>query len=283
MAELIKGAAIASAIEDDVRARLAGRPHGPRPALVALKATADPASDAYLKRQAQAAERIGLRYAIEQLPEDAPEARVVAAVEKLNADEDVTGVIVQLPLPRGVRVEAVQQAIDPRKDVEGVHPANLGALLGDAPPIVPCTAAAVMACLDATGRDPSGMDAVVVGRSRIVGRPVALLLIQRNATVTVCHRQTKDQAGRLARADLVVLAAGQAGLLQPAMVKRGAIVVDVGTNQGVRDGKRVLVGDADPGVAEVAGWLTPVPGGVGPVTVAMLWRNAVAAWERQRD
>jgi methylenetetrahydrofolate dehydrogenase (NADP+)/methenyltetrahydrofolate cyclohydrolase len=282
MAELIKGAPIAAAIEEGVRARLASEPLAARPCLVALRTAPDAASDAYLKRQALAAERIGLRYALERMPEDSSEAQVVHAVSKLNADPAVTGIIVQLPLPGGVRVEAVQQAIDPAKDVEGVHPANLGALLGEAPALVPCTAAAVMACLDATGQRVGGMEAVVVGRSRIVGRPVALLLVQRNATVTVCHRQTKDPAAHLRRADLVVVAAGQAGLVRPEMVRRGAIVIDVGTNEVVRDGKRSLAGDADPAVAEVAGWFTPTPGGVGPVTVAMLWRNALVAWERRQ-
>jgi methylenetetrahydrofolate dehydrogenase (NADP+)/methenyltetrahydrofolate cyclohydrolase len=282
MAELIKGAPIAAGIEESVRKELAEHPEKARPHLVAVRAVADPASDAYLRRQAQAAERVGLRYSIEQVPEGAGEARLIEAIGKLNAEPSVTGIIVQLPLPPGTRVETVQKALDPLKDVEGVHPTNLGALLGDAPRLVPCTAAAVMACLEATGRDPAGMNAVVVGRSRIVGRPVALLLVQKNATVTVCHRQTRDQAGHLLRADLVVMAAGQAGLLKPSMVKPGCIVIDVGTNEVVRDGKRGLAGDADPEVAGVAGWFTPVPGGVGPVTVALLWRNAVEAWKLQR-
>jgi methylenetetrahydrofolate dehydrogenase (NADP+)/methenyltetrahydrofolate cyclohydrolase len=234
-----------------------------------------------MRRQALAAERIGLRYSIEQVAPEADESTVIRAVAKLNADPGVSGIIVQLPLPRGVAVETVQAAIDPAKDVEGVHPANLGALLGERPSLVPCTAAAVMACLDATGRTIAGMDAVVVGRSRIVGRPVALLLVQRNATVTVCHRQTRDAAAHLRRADLVVMAAGQAGLLAPDMVRPGGVVIDVGTNEVVRDGKRTMAGDADPAVAEVAGWFTPTPGGVGPVTVAILWRNAVAAWEKR--
>ena len=204
---------------------------------------------------------------------------MLEAVTRLNRESSVTGVIVQLPLPSGVRAETVQEALDPRKDVEGVHPANLGALVGDQARLVPCTAAAVIACLDAAGRGLAGLDAVVIGRSRIVGRPVALLLVQRHATVTICHRKTRDLAAHLLRADLVVAAAGQTAMVGPSMVKPGAIVIDVGTNEVVRDGKRGLAGDVDPAVAEVAGWFTPVPGGVGPVTVALLWKNALEAWK----
>jgi methylenetetrahydrofolate dehydrogenase (NADP+)/methenyltetrahydrofolate cyclohydrolase len=280
MADIIKGAPIAAAIEEDVRTRLAARSAGSRPRVVALTAAPDAASDAYVRRQAMAAERLGLQYAVERLPAGASEGRIVDAIAKLNADASVTGIIVQLPLPAGAAVEPVQQAIDPLKDVEGVHPQNLGALFGDAPRLVPCTAAAVVACIDATRRSVAGLEAVIVGRSRIVGRPAALLLVQRHATVTICHRATRDVGAHLRRADLVVLAAGQAGFLRPEMVRPGAIVIDVGTNEVVRDGKRTLVGDADPAVAAVAGFLTPCPGGVGPVTVAMLWRNAVVAWER---
>lgn len=279
MAELIKGAPIAAAIEASVREEVAKS--GARVHLVALQAGEDPASDAYVRRQAQAAERVGMRYSVERLPGDASESAVIEAVTRLNRDASVTGLIVQLPLPRGVRAEAVQEAIDPRKDVEGVHPASLGALVGDQPRLVPCTAAAVMACLASTGKDLAGMNAVVIGRSRIVGRPVALLLVQKHATVTVCHTKTRDVEGHLARADVVVVAAGRTGLLKAAMVRPGSIVIDVGTNEVMRDGKRGLAGDADPAVAEVAGWFTPVPGGVGPVTVALLWQNAFQAWKLQ--
>jgi methylenetetrahydrofolate dehydrogenase (NADP+) / methenyltetrahydrofolate cyclohydrolase len=281
MAELIKGAPIAAAIEQEVKERVSAGGGAP-PRVVAVRSTADPASEAYLRRQGQAAERLGLHYAIDSVAENATESQILAAITALNRDAATTGIIVQLPLPRGVRPEVVQQAVDPAKDVEGVHPANLGTLLGDSPSIVPCTAAAIMACLAASGRKLAGLSAIVVGRSRIVGRPAALLLIQQNATVTVCHRQTADPAAHFRRADVLVLAAGQAGLVQKDMVKPGAIVIDVGVNEVVRDGKRALVGDADPGVAEVAGCFTPTPGGVGPVTVAMLWRNAVTAWELVR-
>jgi methylenetetrahydrofolate dehydrogenase (NADP+)/methenyltetrahydrofolate cyclohydrolase len=282
MAELIKGAPIAAAIEGAVRAEVDRIPEAARPKLVAVQAGADPASEAYVRRQGQAAERVGLRYSVTQLAPGAPEAQILDAVASLNRDPGTTGIIVQLPLPPGVRVEAVQQAIDPKKDVEGVHPQNLGALLGDGPRIVPCTAAAVMACLEATGRDPSGMNAVVIGRSRIVGRPAALLLVQKNATVTICHTKTRDLADHLRGADLVVVAAGRAGILQAAMVRKGAIVIDVGTNEVIRDGKRAMAGDADPAVAEVASFFTPTPGGVGPITVAILWKNALEAWKLQR-
>jgi methylenetetrahydrofolate dehydrogenase (NADP+) / methenyltetrahydrofolate cyclohydrolase len=279
MAELIKGAPIAAAIEASVREEVSRS--GAKVHLVALQAGEDPASDAYVRRQAQAAERVGMRYSVERLPASASETAVLDAVARLNRDPSVTGVIIQLPLPPGVRAEAVQEALDPKKDVEGVHPASLGALVGDHARLVPCTAAAVMACLAATGKDLTGLNAVVIGRSRIVGRPVALLLVQKNATVTVCHTKTRDVARHLAAADVVVVAAGRTALLKPDQVRPGSIVIDVGTNEVIRDGKRSLAGDADPAVAEVAGFFTPVPGGVGPVTVALLWKNAVEAWRLQ--
>jgi methylenetetrahydrofolate dehydrogenase (NADP+) / methenyltetrahydrofolate cyclohydrolase len=280
MAELIKGAPIAAAIESAVREEVART--GAQVHLVALQAGEDPASDAYVRRQAQAAERVGMKYSVEKLPAGASERAVLDAVARLNGDPKVTGVIIQLPLPAGVRAETVQEALDPRKDVEGVHPASLGALVGDQPRLVPCTAAAVMACLASIGKDLTGLNAVVIGRSRIVGRPVALLLVQKNATVTVCHTKTRDLAAHLARADVVVVAAGRTALLKPEVVRPGSIVIDVGTNEVIRDGKRSLAGDADPAVAEVASFFTPVPGGVGPVTVALLWQNALNAWKLQQ-
>jgi methylenetetrahydrofolate dehydrogenase (NADP+)/methenyltetrahydrofolate cyclohydrolase len=278
MGNLVRGAPIAAAIEADVRARAAALAAKGKPvALVAVRARADAASDLYLRRQAEAAGRLGLAYRVLDVAPD--RASVLAALKKLGDDPETTGVIVQTPLPTGIDVDEIQAAIPAPKDVEGVHPLNLGRLLDRDPRIVPCTAGAVMECLRATGVDPTGAEAVVVGRSRIVGRPAALLLAERSATVALCHSRTRDLAAHFRRADLIVLAVGRPGLLRAVDVKPGAVVLDVGINRVERDGKTVTVGDAEPETAEIAAHFTPTPGGVGPVTVALLWRNAVAAAE----
>lgn len=278
MGNLIRGAAIAAVVEDEVRRRaglLAARGRTVR--LVAVRATKDAASDLYLKRQQDAALRLGLDYRVLDVAPD--RTSLLAALSALDSDPETTGIIVQTPLPPDCDVDEIQRAIPARKDVEGLHPANLGRLLDRDPPIVPCTPGAVMECLRATGLDVTGAEATVVGRSRIVGRPAALLLVEKNATVTLCHSRTKDLFAATRRADIVVLAVGRPGMLKAEHVKPGAIVLDVGINRIVRDGKTVTVGDADPAVGDVAAHFTPTPGGVGPVTVALLWRNAVALAE----
>lgn len=278
MGNLIRGAAIAAVVEDEVRRRaglLAARGRTVR--LVAVRATKDAASDLYLKRQQDAALRLGLDYRVLDVAPD--RASLLAALGALDSDPETTGIIVQTPLPPDCDVDEIQRAIPARKDVEGLHPANLGRLLDRDPPIVPCTPGAVMECLKATGLDVTGAEATVVGRSRIVGRPAALLLVEKNATVTLCHSRTKDLFAATRRADIVVLAVGRPGMLKAEHVKPGAIVLDVGINRIVRDGKTMTVGDADPAVGDVAAHFTPTPGGVGPVTVALLWRNAVALAE----
>lgn len=278
MGNLIRGTVIAAAVEDEVRRRAALlAAQGRIVRLVAVRANQDAASDLYLKRQQDAALRLGLDYRVKDVRPD--RASLLSALRELEADVLTTGIIVQTPLPPDCDVDEIQRAIPAAKDVEGLHPANLGRLLDRDPPIVPCTAGAVMECLRATGLDVSGAEATVVGRSRIVGRPAALLLVEKNATVTLCHSRTKDLFAATRRADVVVMAVGRPGLLRPEHVKPGAIVLDVGINRVIKDGKTVTVGDADPAVAEIAGHFTPTPGGVGPVTVALLWRNAVALAE----
>ncbi len=282
MATLLLGAPLASTIENDVRARAAlAAERGFKPYLVAVSASDDPANEVYLKRQAKAADRLGFRYEIRNIGGTAAESDVLAAIARLNADPEVTGIIVQMPLPPGVVVANVQRAIAPMKDVEGVHPLNLGELLDGDAVLRPCTAAAILEVAKASGVQLAGRHAVVIGRSRIVGRPAALMFLAESCTVTVCHSRTPDIGALTRTADIVVCAVGKVGLLQPEMVKAGALVLDVGINEVERDGKRGIVGDADPRVAEVAGQFTPTPGGVGPVTVAILWRNAIAALERQ--
>jgi methylenetetrahydrofolate dehydrogenase (NADP+) / methenyltetrahydrofolate cyclohydrolase len=208
-----------------------------------------------------------------RLPAATREADLLERVQELNEDDSVDGILVQLPLPDGIDESRAIAAIDPIKDVDGLHPFNAGQLLLGRPTYVGATPVGVLALLDEYGVELLGAKAVVIGRSIIVGKPAALLLLQRHATVTICHSRTRDLAAEVGRADVVVAAVGVPGLVQPDWVKRGATVVDVGLTRT----EAGLVGDVDPAVADRAGLLTPVPGGVGPMTIAMLLRNAVNA------
>jgi methylenetetrahydrofolate dehydrogenase (NADP+)/methenyltetrahydrofolate cyclohydrolase len=237
------------------------------------------ASGVYLRSQANACERVGIRYRTDRLPAGVTQEGLHAHLRALAADALVTGIILQLPLPAGLSARAAQDAIDLRKDVEGVHYDNLGRVLGGRAVLSPCTARAAIAILEAEGVPLRGAECVVVGHSEIVGKPAALLLLDRLATVTVCHIGTKDLASHTRRADVVLVAVGKAGLLRGDMLKKGAAVVDIGIN--VTPSGQV-VGDVAPDAAEVAGLLTPVPGGVGPVTVSMLLQNTVTAVKLQR-
>jgi methylenetetrahydrofolate dehydrogenase (NADP+)/methenyltetrahydrofolate cyclohydrolase len=263
--------------ERDVRALAqAGR----RPRLVAVQVGPNEAAEAYVRGQMRGAERWGIDYSVESLPAGADEKAVRRTIRALNGDRSVTGILLSLPLPPGIGARTLQHEILPTKDVEGVHPENLGGAVHGRYGLLPCTALAVMALIESAGVPLRGLEAVVVGHSEIVGKPVALLLLAQDATVTVCHKHTADLATHTRRADVLVVAVGRAGLVGPDMVRPGAIVVDVGIN-AVADpaapGRTRIVGDVDERVADVAGRLTPVPGGVGPVTVAMLMRNTVLA------
>jgi methylenetetrahydrofolate dehydrogenase (NADP+)/methenyltetrahydrofolate cyclohydrolase len=233
----------------------------------------DPASHVYISLKHKAATEAGIDARDVRLPQAASEEEVLALVEELNADDEVDGVLVQLPLPPQIDETHVTYAVAPPKDVDGIHPVNAGNLYLGTPLHVPATPGGCMELLTAYGVDPAGKEAVVLGRSEIVGRPVAMLLLQANATVTMCHSKTADLAAHVRRADVVVAAVGVPGIVTPEMVKPGAAVLDVGltrTEEGIR-------GDVDPGVAEVAGFLTPMPGGTGPMTIALLLRSAVKA------
>jgi methylenetetrahydrofolate dehydrogenase (NADP+)/methenyltetrahydrofolate cyclohydrolase len=233
----------------------------------------DPASHVYISLKHKAATEAGIDARDVRLPEDASEGEVLALVEELNADDEIDGVLVQLPLPPQIDETRVTYAVSPAKDVDGIHPVNAGNLYLGTPLHVPATPAGCMELLAAYGVDPAGKAAVVLGRSEIVGRPVAMLLLQANATVTMCHSKTKDLAAEVGRADIVVAAVGVPGIVTAEMVKPGAAVLDVGltrTEEGIR-------GDVDPDVGDVAGFLTPMPGGTGPMTIAMLLRSAVKA------
>ena len=233
----------------------------------------DPASHLYIELKHKAAKEVGIEPIDHRLPADIPEDELVQFVRGLSADEDVDAILPQLPLPGGQDEARVIRAVDPAKDVDGFHPLNAGYLYLGRPTLVPATPRGVLALLDEHRIPLDGARAVVVGRSDIVGKPVAHLLLQRNATVTICHSHTDDLTRQTLDADVLVVAVGVAGLVDAEMVKQGAAVVDVGQNQT----EAGLVGDVDPGVAERAAFLTPVPGGVGPMTIASLLQNTVLA------
>jgi methylenetetrahydrofolate dehydrogenase (NADP+) / methenyltetrahydrofolate cyclohydrolase len=238
----------------------------------------DPASDVYIRMKHKAATEAGIDARDIRLAADASEADVLALVEELNADDEVDGILVQLPLPGHIDETRVTYAVAPHKDVDGFHPVNAGNLYLGTPLHVPATPAGCMELLHEYDVDPAGKDAVVLGRSEIVGRPAAMLLLQEHATVTICHSRTADLGGEVRRADIVVAAVGRPGIVTAGMVKPGAVVLDVGltrTDEGIR-------GDVDPSVAEVAGYLTPMPGGTGPMTIALLLRSAVKAARYRR-
>jgi len=243
--------------------------------LVSLEVGENKAAAVYVRNQMRAAEEVGIEMEAVSLPVETSEARLVETITTLNGRPEVAGILVQRPLPGGIDARVVQSAIDPGKDVEGMHPANMGAILYREPLLPPCTAAAAQHLILATGMDLRGAETVVVGHSEIVGKPIAILLLHHLSTVTVCHVGTRDLATHTRRADVVVVAVGKPGLVRGDMLKPGSCVIDVGINQ-LPDGK--LVGDVDFATASaVAGFLTPVPGGVGPVTVAMLMRNTLRA------
>lgn len=243
--------------------------------LASIEIGQNPAAAVYVRNQQRAAAEVGIDMVVQNLPVSATQQDLVAAIGEWNRHPEVAGIIVQRPLPPGLDPRAVQSAIDPHKDVEGMHPANMGAILYREPMFPPCTAAAAQQLIVETGIDLRGAETVVVGHSEIVGKPIGLLLLHHLATVTVCHIGTRKLVDHTRRADILVVAVGKAGLVHGDMIKPGAVVIDVGINQGP-DGR--IVGDVHFAEAnEVAGFLTPVPGGVGPVTVAMLLRNTLRA------
>ena len=258
---------------------------GRTPRLVAVEVGRSEGADAYVRGQRRGAEAWGLGYETRSLPADATEDDVSEAIKAANADPTATGVMLQLPLPPHLPARGLQQCISPKKDVEGVHPENLGNVVHGTEGFAPCTALAVIELLASSGATIRGAEAVVVGHSDIVGKPVALLLLARDATVSVCHKYTLDLAAHTRRADLLVVAVGKPGLVTADHVKAGAVVVDVGINAvpdpAAKDGRMRLVGDVDYAALTAKGChVTPVPGGVGPVTVAMLMRNTLLAAQR---
>jgi methylenetetrahydrofolate dehydrogenase (NADP+) / methenyltetrahydrofolate cyclohydrolase len=279
-AQIIDGKQIAQKLRGEWKLR-ADRLNalGIAPGLAVVLVGDDPASQVYVRNKVKACRELGIRSQEHVLAADSTLASVLALIDQLNADPGIHGILVQLPLPAHLAQAAVIERISPDKDVDGLHPRNLGKLLAGHAQFVPCTPAGIMEMLKTTGLKLRGLEAVVVGRSNIVGKPVALLLMQENATVTLCHSQTRNLAQHTRRADVLVCAVGKPRAIGGDMIKAGAAVIDVGINRSP-EGK--LIGDVDYGAAlQRAGWITPVPGGVGPMTIAMLLCNTVLSAERR--
>jgi methylenetetrahydrofolate dehydrogenase (NADP+)/methenyltetrahydrofolate cyclohydrolase len=278
-ASLLDGNALARSIRHDVATRVARlASHGILPGLAVLLVGDDAASAVYVRHKVKDCGEVGIVSTLDRLPADTPQAALLARIAALNADPSVHGILVQLPLPAHIDEHRVIEAISPLKDADGFHVSNVGLLATGKPLFRPCTPYGVMKLLEQAGARLDGAEAVVIGRSNIVGKPQALMLLAAGATVTVCHSRTRDLAAHTRRADVLVAAVGRPGLVTADMVKPGAVVIDVGMNRGA-DGR--LCGDVDfAGVSRVAGAITPVPGGVGPMTRAMLLVNTVEAAER---
>ena len=292
-AEVINGAEIAKQVRVEVAEQVANLKsrHNLVPGLAVVLVGDDPASTVYVRNKGRACDEAGIYSETFNLPAKTPEVDVVELVQQLNGDARFHGILVQLPLPEQIRATTVLYAIDPDKDVDGLHPFNIGRLMGGDPIFVPCTPAGVQEMLVRTGHDPSGKHVVVCGRSNIVGKPVAMLLLQKmkgaNATVSICHTGTADLGEITRQADILIAAAGRAEFITSDMVKKGAVVIDVGINrvddESRKSGYR-LTGDVDyVPVSEVASAITPVPGGVGPMTIAMLLKNTLSSALRSVD
>jgi methylenetetrahydrofolate dehydrogenase (NADP+) / methenyltetrahydrofolate cyclohydrolase len=277
---LIDGKAIAFKVLQQVRAAVGELTAGGhrRPGLAVVLVGSDPASQIYVRNKRRACDEVGLLSVAHDLPATTGEAQLLALIGALNQDPTIDGILVQLPLPSPIRSRAVIEAIEPAKDIDGFHPYNIGRLLQRAPLLRPCTPYGVMKMLEHVNVSPHGMEAVVVGASNIVGRPMALELLLAGATTTVCHTRTRNLQAQVERAELLVAAVGRAQMIPGEWIRPGAVVIDVGMNR-LPNGK--LVGDVEfAGAAARASWITPVPGGVGPMTVAMLLSNTLDASRR---
>jgi methylenetetrahydrofolate dehydrogenase (NADP+)/methenyltetrahydrofolate cyclohydrolase len=301
-ARILNGSAIRDQIYGELTQEIAAlAAAGIRPGLAAVLVGENAASQIYVRSKIAACEQLGLGSWLQTPPATVSTEEMLALVEELNARDDVDGILVQLPLPAQVDAKRVLEAVDPEKDVDGFHPVNMGRLVSGRPGLVACTPAGAVEILRRSGIALEGANAAVVGRSDIVGKPMALLLMHANATVTICHSKTRDLPGVVRRADIVVAAIGRAAMVEPDWVRPGATVIDVGINRIIdvaeaerifakfpaklaqfREKGAVLVGDVHPGVAEIAGAITPVPGGVGPLTIAMLMSNTVRAARLRR-
>jgi len=285
-AKIISGTEISKAIREELKAEIdeLREKHGVVPGLVTILVGSDPASQVYVGQKEKTSKNLGIYSERYDLPADSSEADVLALVEKCNKNPKINGILVQLPLPKHIKESKILYAIDPDKDVDGFHPVNVGKMLIGEPCYLPCTPHGILELLERSGVKTSGAEAVVLGRSNIVGKPIANLLLQKraagNATVTLCHTRTKDVAFHTRRADILVVATGVPKTVTGDMVKEGVVVIDVGVNRigTTKDGKAILAGDVDfESVKEKAAAITPVPGGVGPMTITMLMKNTVQA------
>ncbi len=285
-AQLIKGAEVAAQIREELKQELVElkTKHNVVPGLATVLVGADPASQVYVGAKEKTCQALGIYSERHDLPENTTQQELIALVQKLNKDPKINGILVQLPLPKHLNEEEVLYAIDPRKDVDGFHPVNVGRLMIGEPDYMPCTPAGIQQLLIRSGTKIDGAEVVVVGRSNIVGKPIANILLQKrpgaNATVTICHTGTRDLAFHTRRADILIVAAGKPKAITADMVKDGVVVIDVGVNEigKTPEGKRILAGDVDfDAVKEKAKAITPVPGGVGPMTITMLMMNTVRA------
>ena len=280
-AQLIDGNALSRQLRADVSARVTAlKARGITPGLAVILVGDNPASQVYVRNKVKACEDTGMHSVLERWPATLSEAELLARVDALNHDASIHGILVQLPLPLHIDAQKVIEAISPAKDVDGFHIASAGALMTGMPGFWPCTPYGCMKMLESIGYELKGKHAVVIGRSNIVGKPMALMLLQQNATVTICHSGTRDLKALTLQADVIVAAVGKRNVLTADMVKPGAVVLDVGMN---RNDEGKLCGDVDfDGVKEVAGWITPVPGGVGPMTITMLMVNTLESAEGGR-
>lgn len=278
-ANILDGKAIAADLRSDIKAQVSRMTEaGERPpGLVVILVGEDPASQVYVRNKQRSCEEVGFLSELRRLPADTTEAELIAHIDELNGREDVDGILVQLPLPAQIDEETVTERILPTKDVDGFHPYNVGRLALRMPIMRPCTPKGVMTMLERTGQKLEGLDAVIIGQSNIVGRPMALELLAARCTITVCHSRTKDLPEKIANADIVVAAVGRPNFVKGEWIKPGALVIDVGINR-LEDG--TLCGDVEyAGASKNAAWITPVPGGVGPMTVATLLENTLQARE----
>jgi len=280
MAKIIDGKALAKQLKDEMQVEVTdlAKSFGRAPGLAVIIVGNDPASHVYVKNKKLSCEQVGIRSFSHELGEDTTQEHLLGLIAELNKDPRVDGILVQLPLPAAINAERVLNAIDANKDVDGFHPYNVGCLAVRQPALRSCTPYGCMKLLETTGIDLHGKEAVIVGASNIVGRPMALELLLAGATVTVTHRFTQELAAHIQRADVVVAAAGKRGLIRGEWIKEGAIVIDVGVHR-LEDGS--LTGDVDfEEAAKRAGWITPVPGGVGPMTITMLMANTITAFKQ---
>ena len=276
MAAIIDGKAVSAKLRQEMKGEVAAlQAKGIAPGLAVVLVGEDPASQVYVRNKIRACEELGIRSQDHRLPADTTQERLLELIGELNNDPAVHGILVQLPLPKQISDQAVIAAIDPKKDVDAFHPQNVGKIVQGNYDFLPCTPAGVMALLRSTGVPVAGKECVVIGRSNIVGKPMALLMLHEHATVTICHSRTRDLAEVCRRADILIVAIGKARFVTAGMVKEGAVVIDVGMD---RDENGKLCGDVDfASVEPKAGYITPVPGGVGPMTITMLMRNTITA------